>query len=60
MMPWGVFPNDAGRILEGESQVPGMYVTGWIKRGPSGVVGTNKQDSVETLNPCWLIWIHSR
>ncbi len=30
--------------------VPGHYVSGWIKRGPSGVIGNNKADSVETVN----------
>jgi ferredoxin--NADP+ reductase len=48
---WGVVPNDRGRVLDpGSSQpVPGLYVSGWIKRGPSGVIGTNKPDSVETV-----------
>jgi ferredoxin--NADP+ reductase len=29
--------------------VPGLYVTGWIKRGPTGIIGTNRADSVETV-----------
>ena len=41
----GVIPNTLGRI-EGRG---GEYVSGWIKRGPSGVIGTNKADSVETV-----------
>jgi ferredoxin--NADP+ reductase len=43
-------PNDNGRVLEdnGKPDV-GVYVVGWIKRGPSGVIGTNKRDSVETV-----------
>src|SRR5581483_5491786 len=50
----GIVPNVAGRVVDGDSgeRVPGMYVTGWIKRGPSGVIGTNKQcahETVETL-----------
>jgi ferredoxin--NADP+ reductase len=47
----GVIPNDKGRVLDVESSGPvtGLYVTGWIKRGPSGVIGTNKPDSVETV-----------
>ena len=47
----GVIPNDHGRITEesGE-QVPGLYATGWIKRGPSGVIGTNKKDSQDTVD----------
>lgn len=47
----GVIPNDKGRVLtaKGGEQVIGDYVTGWIKRGPSGIIGTNKPDSVETV-----------
>lgn len=45
----GVFLNTAGRITSDDKPVPGFYVTGWIKRGPSGVVGTNKPDSEETV-----------
>jgi ferredoxin--NADP+ reductase len=45
-----VVPNDAGRILDGDGRpVPGEYVAGWIKRGPTGVVGTNKSDAAETV-----------
>ncbi|MGF1503630.1 MAG: FAD-dependent oxidoreductase [Anaerolineae bacterium] len=47
---WGIIPNDRGRVLtdmEGEQRT-GDYVVGWIKRGPSGVIGTNKPDSEET------------
>jgi ferredoxin--NADP+ reductase len=44
----GVFPNKGGRITKDEMTVPGMYAAGWIKRGPSGVIGTNKPDSTET------------
>ncbi|MCI0712981.1 MAG: FAD-dependent oxidoreductase [Chloroflexi bacterium] len=51
---WGTIPNEKGRIhvwLDGNkgAVVPGEYVVGWIKRGPSGVIGTNKPDSVETV-----------
>ncbi|RMF76701.1 MAG: NADP oxidoreductase [Chloroflexi bacterium] len=48
---WGLIPNDAGRVLTapGGEHVIGEYVVGWIKRGPSGVIGTNKPDSVETV-----------
>jgi len=38
----GTIPNDRGRVG------PGVYVAGWIKRGPSGVIGTNKKDAAET------------
>lgn len=47
----GVVPNDHGRVLaasDGE-QVPGRYVAGWIKRGPQGVIGTNKQCAGDTV-----------
>lgn len=44
-----VVPNTAGRITHDGAVVPGEYVTGWIKRGPSGLIGTNKADSVETV-----------
>ena len=42
--------NDCGRALdESGQQVPGVYCAGWIKRGPSGVIGTNKKDATETV-----------
>jgi ferredoxin--NADP+ reductase len=45
-----VVPNDAGRVLgEDGRPLPGEYVTGWIKRGPTGVIGTNKADAAETV-----------
>jgi ferredoxin--NADP+ reductase len=46
-----VIPNVAGRVIEpsGGEEVPGEYVVGWIKRGPSGVIGTNKADAVSTV-----------
>ncbi|MFQ5551588.1 MAG: NADP oxidoreductase, partial [Gemmatimonadales bacterium] len=40
----GIVPNDGGRVT-GE---PGIYVSGWIKRGPTGIIGTNKPDGAET------------
>jgi len=47
----GVIPNEAGRLIDPASgeQLRGHYATGWIKRGPSGVIGTNKKDSQETV-----------
>ena len=45
----GVFPNINGRIIQETNPVPGLYAVGWIKRGPSGVIGTNKADSVATV-----------
>lgn len=48
----GVIPNQAGRVIDPQTQqtVTGEYVVGWIKRGPSGIIGTNKPDSVATAN----------
>ena len=45
----GVFPQSDGRILTGGSTVPGLYATGWIKRGPTGIIGTNRADAVATV-----------
>lgn len=45
----GVLPNIAGRIQEGGQPLLGLYVTGWMKRGPSGIIGTNRADSMETV-----------
>jgi ferredoxin--NADP+ reductase len=39
-------PNDCGRV----AVAPGVYCAGWIKRGPSGVIGTNKKDATETVD----------
>ena len=47
----GVIPNRAGRVLDrpdGDVR-PREYAVGWIKRGPSGIIGTNKPDAVETV-----------
>ena len=42
--------NDGGRVLDDAgAPIPGVYCTGWIKRGPSGVIGTNKKDATETV-----------
>lgn len=46
----GVMPNRDGRVTDGGTVVPGLYVTGWIKRGPTGIIGTNREDSVFTVN----------
>jgi ferredoxin--NADP+ reductase len=43
--------NEGGRVLDEEgSPVPGVYCTGWIKRGPTGIIGTNKKDATETAD----------
>jgi ferredoxin/flavodoxin---NADP+ reductase len=48
----GVIPNEGGKVIDPESrqQVAGQYAVGWIKRGPSGVIGTNKKDAQETVS----------
>ena len=47
----GIIPNQDGRVIDQDTGavVPRVYVTGWIKRGPSGVVGTNKPDAVDSV-----------
>ncbi len=45
----GTVPNDGGRVVCAGVPVPGAYVTGWVKRGPTGVIGTNKGDAAETV-----------
>jgi ferredoxin--NADP+ reductase len=49
---WNVILNEHGRVIDPATKQPrvGEYTAGWIKRGPSGVIGTNKPDSVETAN----------
>jgi ferredoxin/flavodoxin---NADP+ reductase len=45
-----VVPNDEGRVLGPDGRpLPGEYVAGWIKRGPTGVIGTNKADAAQTV-----------
>ncbi|MDO4888449.1 MAG: FAD-dependent oxidoreductase [Actinomycetaceae bacterium] len=44
-----VVPNEAGRVLDGERTVAGLYATGWIKRGPVGLIGSTKSDAQETI-----------
>lgn len=44
-----VIPNRDGRVLDGDNALPGVYVAGWIKRGPTGIIGTNKKDAVQTI-----------
>lgn len=46
-----VVPNDGGRVVDPDTgrPVPGAYVAGWIKRGPTGFIGTNKSCSLQTI-----------
>ena len=58
----GVIPNQGGRVMDSEEIFTGWYVSGWIKRGATGIIGTNKPCAEETvknliedldqLNPC--------
>jgi ferredoxin/flavodoxin---NADP+ reductase len=46
----GLVRNEGGRVLgEDGRPLPGEYVVGWIKRGPTGVIGTNKKDAADTV-----------
>lgn len=45
----GTIPHVEGRVVADGSTIPGEYVAGWIKRGPSGVIGTNKRDAADTV-----------
>jgi ferredoxin--NADP+ reductase len=46
-----VVPHDDGWVVDSEVRqpVPGLYVTGWIKRDPKGVIGTNRADSIKAV-----------
>jgi ferredoxin/flavodoxin---NADP+ reductase len=47
----GTIPNRGGRISgQDGAALPGEYVVGWIKRGPTGIIGTNKRDAQETVD----------
>ncbi|MBT1681713.1 FAD-dependent oxidoreductase [Curtobacterium flaccumfaciens] len=46
----GVIPNHEGQVLDDDNQqIPGVYATGWIKRGPVGLIGHTKSDAMETV-----------
>jgi len=48
---YGVIKNSEGRVLDAnEQQIPGVYCTGWIKRGPVGLIGHTKADAIETIS----------
>ncbi|SFE07280.1 ferredoxin--NADP+ reductase [Actinopolyspora alba] len=47
----GTIPHDGGRVLDIDGEhIPGVYTTGWIKRGPVGLIGHTKGDALETVN----------
>jgi ferredoxin/flavodoxin---NADP+ reductase len=45
-----VIPHLDGRVVADGSTIPGLYVAGWIKRGPTGIIGTNKKDANATID----------
>ena len=46
-----MLPNERGRVLAPDGEpLPGVYAVGWIKRGPTGILGTNKRDAEDTVN----------
>jgi ferredoxin--NADP+ reductase len=51
-------PHDRGQVLEspGGTPVPGLFVAGWAKRGPTGIIGTNKPDAAETVQTLLAAW----
>ena len=55
----GTLPNVDGRVVDPATAqpVPGVYTAGWIKRGPSGVIGTNKKDAADTVTALLDDWV---
>jgi ferredoxin--NADP+ reductase len=54
-----VLPNDRGRVLTSDgAPLPSVYAVGWIKRGPTGILGTNKRDAQETIG-CLVEDLHA-
>ena len=52
-----VVPNEEGRVTGPDGKpLPGEYVAGWLKRGPTGVIGTNKSDAAQTVRALPSIW----
>src|SRR5262249_8385264 len=46
----GTIRNESGRVLDGDGEpLLSVYCAGWIKRGPTGIIGTNKKDAAETV-----------
>ncbi|TWS20570.1 pyridine nucleotide-disulfide oxidoreductase [Tsukamurella asaccharolytica] len=54
----GVIPNEAGRVIDAGQHLTGVYTTGWIKRGPVGLIGHTKGDANETI-ACLLEDFHA-
>ncbi|MEN2738942.1 FAD-dependent oxidoreductase [Microbacterium sp. X-17] len=54
----GTLPNEGGRVIDPASNAPvaGVYTAGWIKRGPTGVIGTNKKDAAATVDALIADW----
>lgn len=46
----GIVPNQYGKVVDGEKEVPGMYAAGWLKRGPTGVIVSTMSDAYETAD----------
>lgn len=46
----GLVPNRYGKVLDGEEELPGMYTSGWLKRGPTGVIVSTMADAYETAD----------
>jgi ferredoxin--NADP+ reductase len=57
-----ILPNDRGRVLDSDTGEPlrGLYAVGWIKRGPTGILGTNKRDAEETVTSLVQDLAHGR
>ena len=49
-MDASVVPNQGGRVMDSSGPLPGVYVAGWIKRGPTGFIGTNKSCAMQTVS----------
>lgn len=46
---WAIIPNEDGRVVDDGKPIAGLYTAGWIKRGPLGLIGSNKPCSIETV-----------
>ncbi|DBA78973.1 TPA: hypothetical protein ACH3X1_008843 [Trebouxia sp. C0004] len=49
----GIIPNKLGKVIQAtdsNDHIPGLYVCGWVKRGPSGIIGTNLWDAQQTVD----------